>query len=133
MERKNQLFNMIEPSAGLRNSIMYRIEREEMKKAMYKIVFSSAVSILSAFFAIFSAINIIKDASQSGLSEYLSLMISDGYVVVSYWQTYIMSVAESLPIVPITIIIASVCFFIWSADTFLENLKDTKSIFYKVN
>jgi hypothetical protein len=133
MENKNQLFNTIEPNENLKNSIIIKIKKEEMKRAMYKIVFSSFVSFASVSMAIIFAINIVKDAYQSGIFEYLSLLFSDGMSLVSYWQSYAMSIVESLPVFQITVVFASAWAFIWSLNTILPILKNTKSVFYKIS
>jgi len=128
---ENQLFSVIEPSENLRNSIINKIKKEEMKRTIYKIVFSSVVSLSSVSLAIFSITYVIKDAYQSGLSEYLSLLLSDGGLLVSYWQTYAMSIVESLPIVPITLVVASIWIFVWSVNSVFEAFKNTRSSFIK--
>ena len=133
MERKNQLFNILEPNINVKNSIIGKIKKEEMKRTIYKIVFSSVVSLTSISIAIISIINVVKDAYQSGLSEYLSLLVSDTSLVFSFWQSYILSVTESLPIIPITIVLASVLIFVWSINSAIKTLGSTRSIFYKVN
>ena len=126
----NQLFSTIEPSRALKNSIINKIKIEETKKTIYKIVFSSAVSLASVSVAVFSIINIIKDASQSGLSEYLSLLSSDGALISTFWQTYVMSVIESLPIIPITIVVASVWIFAWSIGSVADAFKGNKRVVF---
>ncbi len=131
MENKKRLFNIIEPSENLKNSIINKIKKEEMKMTIYKIVFSSAISLVSVSMIIIFAVNIIKDAYQSGLSEYISLLFSDGAGMASYWQTYVMSIMESLPIIPITIFVASVWIFVWSISSALETLRGTKPVFIK--
>ena len=131
MERKTQIFNMIEPSENLKVSIINMIKKEESKRNIYKIVFGSVLSMSSILIMVISIISIVNDAYQSGLSSYLSLIFSDGASIATYWQSYIMSVVESLPIIPITIVVASVGIFIWSINSALENLKGRKSIFVK--
>lgn len=131
MENKNPLFMMIEPKEYLKSSIISAIKREETKRTIYKIAFSSLTSMISVFIATVSVFNIIKDAHQSGLSEYLSLIFSDGVLLASYWQTYVMSVAESLPIIPITIVVASIGVSVWSINKALLGLKNTRLVFYK--
>jgi len=133
MEIKSNIFNMIEPSDNLRSSIINKIKIEERKRTIFKIVFSSAVSLASVSMAAVYIINIVKDFYQSGLSEYVSLLFSDGVGMASYWQSYVMSIVESLPIVPITITVASIGVFVWSVNTVLTSLKNTRSVFYKVN
>ena len=129
----NQLFSVLEPSENLKNSIISRIKVEERKRAIYKVAYSSALTLASIFMSVFYMINIIKDSSQSGLSEYFSLLFSDGALIASYWQTYVLSVVESLPIIPITVVVASIGIFVWSINTFLSNIKNTRSVFYKIN
>ena len=131
METKNQLFSMVEPSKNLKISILNKIKLEEMKMAIYKKVFSSVASLASVSLAIIFIIDIIKDAYQSGLSEYLSLLFSDGASLISYWQSYAMSIIESLPILQITIVFASIWVFAWSLSTVLSSQKSIKSISYK--
>jgi hypothetical protein len=134
MESKKQpLFDLVEPGDSLKISILNKIKREEVKKTIYKIVFSSVLSFFSISVAFIYAINVIKDFYQSGLSEYFSLIFSDGASLVTYWQSYIMSIVESLPIIPITILVASIGIFIWSINVVLTSFKNTRSIFYKVN
>jgi hypothetical protein len=129
----NQLFSTIEPSLNLKNSIINKIKKEEMKMTIYKIVISSVVSLTSVLVAIIFVINIIQDASQSGLTNYLSLLLSDGASILSYWQSYALSIVESLPIIPITIVFASIWIFVWSISSVIDTFKNAKQIFYKIN
>jgi hypothetical protein len=133
METKRNIFSMIEPSDNLKSSILNKIKIEERKRTIFKIVFSSVVSLASVSMAAVYIINIVKDFYQSGLSEYVSLLFSDGVSMASYWQSYVMSIVESLPIVPITIAVASIGVFVWSVNMALTSLKNTRSVFYKVN
>ena len=133
MQSKKQLFQMIEPSENLKNSIINKIKTEEIKKTMYKIAFGSVISLTSITIMIMSVINIFQDAYQSGLSGYISLLFSDGASVISFWQSYMMSIVESLPIIQITIVVASVWVFVWAMNTTVTGFKNRRSIFYKVN
>ena len=133
MEKNKQFFNMIEPSENLRSSILGQIRKGETKKAIYDMVFSSVLSLASISTIVIFAISITKDFYQSGLSEYFSLLFSDGSSILSYWQTYVMSLVESLPIIPITMIVASTSIFIWSMNKVVKDFKNTKLVFYKIN
>jgi len=126
MKNNDHYFNIIEPSTNLRNSVIHAIKMEETKKAVYNIVFNSIISLVSISVAVVYMINIIKDAYKSGLSEYLSLIFSDGTSLISYWQTYVLSVVESLPIIQITVVVASMGILVWSLNTIMEKLPNTK-------
>ena len=128
MENKKQFFSMIEPSENLKNSIINTIKREKTKKTIYKIAFSSILSLVSVSMVVIFVTSIIKDAYQSGLSEYLSLLVSDGALVASYWKAYVMSIIESLPILQITVVFASTWVFLWSISSVSELIKDVKLV-----
>ena len=130
MERRNQLFSMVEPSDKLKTTILKTIKREEIKRSVYRLVFSSVLSLASIIIAFVYMVNIFNDFNQSGISEYLSLIYSDGALLMNYWQIYVMSIVESLPIIPITILVASVWVFVWSANTMMTNLKNTNLFSY---
>ena len=127
------LFDIVEPRDELKNLIIKSIKVEERKKTIRNMVFSSVVSLASISMAVIFVINIIKDAYQSGLSEYLSLLISDSSSVLSYWKVYTMSIVESLPILQITILFASIWVFVWSMNIIINNLKSSKLVFYKIS
>jgi len=122
----------MEPKNELKKSIIGKIKVLEMRKTLKKVVLSSFISLVSITSVVIFVINIINDASKSGLSQYLSLIFSDGKLIATYWQTYVMSVVESLPIIPIVIVVVSISIFIWSLNKFLESIKNTKSVFYKI-
>ncbi|WP_420266682.1 hypothetical protein [Candidatus Magnetominusculus dajiuhuensis] len=133
MERKNHFFSLIEPNENLKSSIINRIKKEEIKRAIYRVVLDSAISLISVSIAIIYIVNIIKDAYQSGLFDYISLLFSDGASIISFWQSYVMSVVETLPIIPIAIVVASILVFVWSVSSVLKAFEISKPRFYKIN
>ena len=133
MKDNNQLFNIIEPKNELKKSIIGKIKALEMRNTINMVVFSSFISLASIASIVVFVINIINDASKSGLSQYLSLLFSDGKLIASFWQTYVLSVVESLPIIPIAIVVASISIFVWSLNKFLENIKIQSRYFIRLN
>ena len=129
-EYMNKLLSEIEPSSKLKSSILQNIKKEEIKISIYKIFFGSIASISSIALAVIAIINISKDFYQSGLYEYLSLLFSDGASLISNWQSYAMSIVESLPILTITVMFASVWIFMISMNAIMKN---SRVAFYKFN
>ena len=117
METNNRLFNVIEPKNSLKEAILNSIKIENNKRNNIKIYFNSVISLISVSVTVFLIIYLIKDAHQSGILKYISLLFSDGALITSYWQTYAMSIFESLAVLPITITLASVWIFIWSINS----------------
>lgn len=90
----------IEPPADLLNKIMSRLDKEKKLQALRKrliLVAASFLPLLAAAVPVWRSfqLNII----QSGLSEYMGLMLYDFKIVLANWQDFGLSVLESLPII----------------------------------
>jgi len=130
---KVELFDILEPKKNLKISIIKKIRKEELKGSIIKIGLNFSVSFVSVLVVAFLFINLVRDYYQSGLSDYVSLLFSDGSLLVSYWQSYIMSVVESLPIFLITLTLVFVVVSVVSLNLALATIKNTKGIIYKLN
>ena len=128
---KEQYFLSIEPSIGLKENIIYRIEKEANKMAIFTFVFGGITSLTSVLVMIYSSILIIKDYYVSGLSEYISLIFSDSSVILGFWKEFIYSVVESLPFITITLVLLSLLGFVWSLKYMFSNLKMSSFISFK--
>lgn len=130
---KEQYFLSIEPSVGLKENIIYKIEKEVKKKAIFTFVFGVLTSLTSVLVMIYSSILIIKDYYTSGLSEYISLIFSDSSVILGFWKEFIYLVVESLPFITITLVLLSLFSFVWSLKYMFSNLKTFPFISFKNN
>jgi hypothetical protein len=98
----------IEPSRHLRLQIMTEIGKRELRRERLMLASSlfggcaSAVTLVEALKYSAGAI------AGSGFSEYLSLIFSDGGSLVAYWKEFLISLVESLPLLGITLVVASV-------------------------
>lgn len=131
MKNEYKLLEMIEPPEDLKNSIIFAVKKQESRKTAYKIAVSSILSLMSVSTIAVFVVNIMNDAYQSGLANRISLIFSDGASIASYWQTYLLSLVDALPIMPISIIVASLSIFVWTVNNFRENFKDAKQLFIK--
>jgi len=130
MKENFQLFDIKEPKSGLESKILTIIKNKEKRQNQRVFIYSILASISSFSLAVFGLINIVRNYFESGLSEYLSLIFSDGVSLLSYWQAYTLSVVESLPIFYITVVIASV----WIFTLFIKKiLKSIKPFNYQFN
>jgi hypothetical protein len=89
---------VFEPPAGLFDKVLLRLERER-KLAVAKrrlIVFSGCLVIsISASLPIWRLV--FSELAQSGLGQYLTLLVYDFQTVAAYWQDYSLSLLEALP------------------------------------
>lgn len=59
--------------------------------------FGLAVLILLAFVSIFAWTNLYADLLRSGFGSYVSLMFTDSALVLGFWQSYLLTLLESMP------------------------------------
>jgi hypothetical protein len=130
---KEQYFLSIEPSIGLKENIIHKIDKEAKKKAVFAFVFGGLTSLTSVLAMIYSFVLVVKDYYVSGLSEYISLVFSDSSIILSLWKEFIFSVVDSLPFLTITLILVLLWIFIWSIKYMFSNLKTSSFISLKNN
>jgi hypothetical protein len=104
----------INPPDNLLPRIMARIGREKRLLAIKRVIlFSFGIILpLAAFFPILRLL--VADISSSGLTQYLSLVFSDTGAIMASWSDYLLSIAESLPVVPITGLLIIIFVFLGS-------------------
>jgi len=125
--KSEQFLKMIqvEPSSNLKSRIWEDIKKQEYKKA--KINFWASLAGFSvSLVAIFPAIVYLWQAfSQSGLSQYLTAIFSDGGVVLTYWRDYLSLIAESMPVFEVSIFFAVIFVLLLSLRIMIRNIKPT--------
>lgn len=84
---------------NLFTNIMHRIDGEQVHKVMRRRFFavSSLCAVIAAF--LIPAVSVVQqEFAQTGLVEYLSLIVSDFGEVVANWQDYLLGILESVPV-----------------------------------
>jgi hypothetical protein len=117
-------FTTIEPPAGLLDKIIERIKREKHLLALKRrLVFISlgAIASLSALIPVFKLVQ--ADINQSGFLQFLSLAFSDFGVVINYWQTFIMSLLETIPAITLAMFFSVILVFLWSLKLLARDIK----------
>lgn len=98
----------IEPPVNLGGAIMARIAQRKIRAARIRLAFlcfaalASFVSIIPAFQYAF------REFYGTGFGHYLSLMFSDGAILLAYRKEFVLLLAESLPALGITLFLAAV-------------------------
>lgn len=100
-----------EPSAGVITAVMSRIQHARIIRVRLHATLHLSLIVL-AVIAFFPAIsNLMTSASQSGFSSYISLAISDGGSMLGSWQSFILSIVETAPLLGIGIVISLLLIF----------------------
>ncbi|MDD5431031.1 MAG: hypothetical protein PHP03_02290 [Candidatus Pacebacteria bacterium] len=121
-----KLFNNLnqeEPPKELYCGILARIQFERRRAARIRLVFFAGTALASIFGLIPALQYFIGELNSSGFHHYISLIFSDGGILISYWKEFILSLAESLPILGITAILSLVFIFLESIKFILRNVK----------
>lgn len=107
---------------GLLDKVLCRIRREERVSALKRIsvfsagFFGSAVVLIPAFQAARA------DFVQSGFSHFISLIFSDPGIVVSFWNEFVFSILESLPVLSVIFLLVAIFVFLGSARMLAKNM-----------
>ena len=97
----------INPPERLYSSILKRVEKEKKRYLKIKLFFHSAIALISFSAIIPSFIYMSGSFTQSGFSQFVSLIFSDGATIISYWKDFALLLAESLPIFSIIVLLIS--------------------------
>ena len=99
---------------NLTEGIVLRINDRERHNSKIKALGLSFVSLASFLLSIPIISQIITSFTQSGIYNYISIIFSDSDVAITYWKEISLSLAESLPILAITSLLAVLAIFTWS-------------------
>ncbi|MFA7252651.1 MAG: hypothetical protein WC027_02235 [Candidatus Paceibacterota bacterium] len=91
----------------LNSKILLRIDQERVKRLKRQSLITKFVGGLSfiSFFPIF--INLVSQMQNSGFWNYLSLLFTDTSIVMTYWKQFSMTLIETAPVFPLTLILVS--------------------------
>lgn len=117
----------IEPPERLYGNILAKIEREKKRIARVKL----AIFGMTALVFISTLIPVYKYTAQefysSGFFEYLSILFSDGSIAIIYWRETLLSLAESLPLISLTMMLSVVFVIMGSIKLALKHIKSVFS------
>lgn len=120
-------FAQPEPPENLFNKVMRRIRQEQRLSALKRrfAIFSFVmVCCIAAFIPTFKMAQ--TEFSESQFLQFLSLIFSDFGIVISQWQSFVLVLLESLPVVSI-IALLSIIFTLLVSLKFLA--RDIKVVF----
>ncbi|MBP9727880.1 MAG: hypothetical protein KBD27_00720 [Candidatus Moranbacteria bacterium] len=108
-----------EPSQLLRASILTKIGLLQSRKERHQKWFSLGMLSLSILLFSLGVYQYGQTLLQSDFLRLLSLLFSDLGVLIGSFQYFSYSLLETLPIVPLLVLLVPVVFFFWSMSLFL--------------
>lgn len=108
---------------GLKTMILARIEQERMRQAKIRVGVLGTLSV-GSFISTFVLIKTLwTELTQSGFTQYLSVIVSDSSVIRSYWKEVALSLTESVPYVSLTLVLLTIGIFVWSLANATRNAR----------
>ncbi|OGY40908.1 MAG: hypothetical protein A2Y82_03505 [Candidatus Buchananbacteria bacterium RBG_13_36_9] len=108
-EKLFSYYNAPEPPNDLLGKIMKRINQEKRLLTLKRRLFILATGLTGAIVLFIPALKgVISGFAQSGFIQYFSLLFSDAEIVLAYWQNYALSLLESLPVMSLILLLATV-------------------------
>lgn len=132
MKKDHQILSHLQPvqaSPYLFEKIMTRIQLEQQKalaSVKRRFIFFSflAATTIGLFFPVWAQFQ--DEMSQTGFSQFISLLSSDLNSLANTWQEFALSLLESFPFFSLTLLL-SVLFLLLSSFKFLA--RDIKNVF----
>lgn len=119
-----KLFNKLEqfePSEKLFNDTLARIDFEKRRSVGFRLMFLGVATTASLAVMILSFQYVAREFYQSGFYQYFSLIFSDGAVIMTSWKEFVLSLAETAPIMKIIIFLSAVFAFLVSSKLAIKN------------
>lgn len=111
--------DLMESPNNLKSQIVKKIETKEKRLQTARVWIFGSSSIASLGLALSTVIYLANSIKQTGFWQYFSLIFSENKLILDYWREFTLSLIESLPIVGLIILLASIGFFVWSfSNTF---------------
>ena len=96
---------------GMISNVMQKVGLFEIKRSRHQIFVFSLVSLAAVAAAVQFFLSVIDSSSQSGFSNYFSLIISDSSYVFSNWKEFVLSTASSLPLTGLIVVVLALFIF----------------------
>ncbi len=106
---------------------MKRIMLEEKKRAVRGISVFSVFSVFSLWGSFSLGQYLWSAFYTSGFVQFASLAFSDWSVVLSHGNNFLLSLAESFPVIELSIFLAAMVAAIWSISYFIADFKIIRS------
>ena len=121
-----QIFHKLRPliaPMGLKAAIVARIRFEERRAARRVVFITTPILALSFAGLAWGVMSAASSLAHSSLGQYLSLAVSDPMSVATLWQSFSLTIIESLPIFALTIICGTLIALLTSIFVAAHNVK----------
>lgn len=121
-----KLFSFIdapEPAPGLFGRVMGAIETEQRRLFLRRRLTLFSGGLLVSLIILLPSWQVVQTGLvESGFAEFISLLFSDSSLVFAYWQTFVFTLAESLPVMALAMLFGALFVFLGSLTLLIKNI-----------
>lgn len=115
---------------NLFEGIMLKVEREQKRALRRHFVVRTFLAVASFIALVPAFLYVEKAFAASGFYDFVSLALTDNVAFTAYWKDFVLSVAESLPLIGITACLSAFAVLVWSS---VEAFQDGRIFFQHRN
>jgi len=113
-----------EPPDGLFEKIMLRLHKERQLLTLKRRLTIFSVGLIGSAVAFIPAFKMVQAGFiESGFMDFFSLLFSDTGIVMAYWQNFALSLLETLPVLSLMALLATVLVFLESLKLLARDIK----------
>jgi hypothetical protein len=127
LKNYNNLFSVItppDPADDLLAKIMEKIQyRQKVMKVRSRLVIFSVglIGSIAGFIPVFKLFT--SGLNNSGFFQFFSLLFTDSQIILTYWDNFLLTLLEALPIFSLTALLIILFVFLESLKNFVHDLK----------
>ena len=95
----------------------------ERRRAIVFLFVSAQTALVSVAGIVFSAWYAMQGLRESSFYAYFSLVLSDPDIVLAYWKEFVLSLADTIPFMEITVVFVAVAVFLVSVRILAQNMR----------
>ena len=115
--------SQLEPPADLAEKILHYLGKERRSAVRRRLVLLTCLMLISAAALLPTGQMARTELSQSGFWQFLSLIFSDFKLIQNFWQSFLLSLLETLPALSLALFLAALLVFLESLKFFAHDLK----------
>lgn len=103
--------------------VLTYIHKAQKRRAILRTTLFGSFSLGSLVAVVYASIYLVQATTQTGFSQYVSLLFSDGAVLLASWKEFSLLLAESIPLTSIIVVLITLGIFVWSFSKTIEKRK----------
>ena len=111
---EQQLKTSLAP-AGVPDQLVVRVLAAIQRRQRVKLAWSGIAAAVFTGCFMFSAWSFSRQLSNTGTLMFIRLLFTDTGIIMHDWRAYTLSMLESLPVIPLVLLLSSSAAMIWSA------------------